>query len=432
MEFNDECLPSKIGIVGLGYVGLPLALECARHFSVIGYDHNPERIDALQRGCDHTGEIDTSDLKSSTLAVTSHLHDLAGSNLYIVTVPTPVTADKMPDLGYLRKAAESVGELLRTGDVVVFESTVYPGVSEDFCGPILEKVSGMRSGQDFFIGYSPERANPGDRSHGLSNVTKVVSAQIPAVTRWLTRVYGALNGNNVHATTSIRVAEAAKVIENAQRDVNIAFVNEVSTILARLGISTYEVLEAAATKWNFLPFNPGLVGGHCIGVDPYYLAHAAHSVGAKANLILAARSTNEAMSSFFASELLAAMEARSIASSARILILGLTFKENVPDLRNSKVIDFIHAIKARGAELDLHDPLADPIQIQEMCGIKPLKSLQGCSDYEVLVGAVPHESYKHFNSGVFKQILRKGGLIADLKKLWRSEDIGDTFQYWTL
>ena len=334
---------APIAVIGLGYVGLPLAVALARHCPTIGYDVDKTRIAELRQGHDRTGEIDAAVMTDSALTVTDNDAAIAGSEVYIVTVPTPVDADNQPDLRLIRAACANVGKLLAVGDIVVFESTVYPGVTEDICGPALAVASGLECGRDFFLGYSPERINPGDREHTVDKITKVVAGQTPEVLDRLADLYGKVTSGGVHRAADIKTAEAAKVIENAQRDINIAFVNEVAAICQKLKISVHDVLEAAGTKWNFLPFTPGLVGGHCIGVDPFYLAYQAQKLGHDPQIILSGRRLNDAMGDFIAGCI-----DENMSGPGRVLLLGLTFKENVPDLRNTKVIDVIGGLRDRG------------------------------------------------------------------------------------
>ncbi len=412
----------RIVVVGLGYVGLPLAVALARHFDVVGYDRDPARVAELRAGRDRTGEVDNAALRTATLVLADDAAAIAGADLYIIAVPTPVDADRRPDLGAVVAAAETVGGALRRGAVVVLESTVYPGVTEEVCGPILERRSGLVSGRDFFLGYSPERVNPGDRAHTVERITKVVAGQTPEVAAWLARVYGAINGGDIHVAPDIRTAEAAKAIENAQRDLNIAFMNEVAKIFGALGISIYDVLEAARTKWNFLPFSPGLVGGHCIGVDPYYLAHAAQAAGLEPEIVLAGRRINDSMADYIAEQV-----SRRLADQARVLVLGLTFKENVADLRNTKVVDLIRGLERRGHVVEVHDPLADPAEAEQLYGIAVSRDLG--EGYDCLVGCVPHSAYDELP---IARLLRPGGLLADVKGMWRGVPLPDRIRYWSL
>ncbi|MGE5548216.1 MAG: nucleotide sugar dehydrogenase [Solirubrobacterales bacterium] len=421
---------TKIAVIGLGYVGLPLAVAIARHFPTIGMDISGPRVDELHRGFDRTGEVEAPALRASTIHLTTAIEDCRGADVYIVTVPTPVTADNRPDLRPVESACRSVGSVLEKGrrQVVVFESTVYPGVTEDICGPLLEAVSGLKAGVDFFLGYSPERINPGDRQHTVERITKVVAGQTPEVTDLLARIYGSVTSGGVFRAASIKVAEAAKVIENAQRDINIAFINEVTMIFQRLGLSVYDVLEASATKWNFLNFRPGLVGGHCIGVDPFYLAQCAQDNGHHPEIILAGRRINDGMGAYVAEQ----VDARLDRKPARILVLGLTFKENVPDLRNTKVIDVVRALEGLGHAVEVHDPMADPDEARHEYDLALKASLDGAAGYDCVVGAVPHDAYVAFGPETLATLVRQGGLVADIKGMWRETELPAGLRSWTL
>lgn len=417
----------KIAVIGLGYVGLPLAIGIARHFPTVGFDISAPRVAELHQGFDRTGEVDRANLRASTIKLSAKLDDIKGCDVFIVTVPTPVTDDNRPDLGPVMSACKSVGAIMGKGAVVVFESTVYPGVTEDICGPALEQVSGLKCGTDFFLGYSPERINPGDREHTVDRITKVISGQTPDITELLARIYGAVTSGGVFRATSIRVAEAAKVIENAQRDINIAFINEITQIFQKLDISVYDVLDASATKWNFLNFKPGLVGGHCIGVDPFYLAQCALDNGHHPEVILAGRRINDGMGPWIADKI-----SDLLAGPSRVLMLGLTFKEDVPDLRNSKVIDVIRGLRAKGHDVDVHDPYADPEEAKHEYDEALIPSLDGLSGYDCVVGAVPHAPYCSFTPENFEVLLKQGGLIADVKALWRGKDLPTNMRLWRL
>ena len=423
----------RLAVIGLGYVGLPLATSLARKFRVVGFDVDASRIAEIHDGHDRTGEVDEAILRSSTMTTVCEPSAIAGLDVYIVTVPTPIDADNNQDLGHLSDASALVGQAMKAGAIVVYESTVYPGVTEDYCGPILERESGLACGRDFFLGYSPERINPGDREHTLERVTKVVAGQTPAVAERLREVYGAVTGGNVYLAPDIKTAEAAKVIENAQRDINIAFINEVAVICSRLGLSTQEVLQAARTKWNFLNFTPGLVGGHCIGVDPYYLAHCARALGHEPEVILAGRRINEDMGRQVAETILKTLhDAVAGKSPARVLVLGLTFKENVPDLRNTKVVDVIKRLMEDGCEVDVHDPLASRAEAKALHGLDLHASLDGHGSYDCLVGAVPHREYCEFEAASFARLVRPGGLVADIKGMWRQAELPTGMRYWCL
>ena len=418
----------RITIVGLGYVGLPLAIHLARYFEVIGFDIDAGRIAELQAGEDRTDEVDAASLNDTTMRFTDDEAALAGTNIFIVTVPTPVDDDNRPDLRPVRGASETVARNLETGSIVVYESTVYPGVTEDVCGPILETGSGLLRGTDFFLGYSPERINPGDREHTVDRITKVVAGETPEVTAQLKAIYGAVNGGDVFKARDIRTAEAAKVIENAQRDINIAFVNEVAVILNGLGLDMLDVLEAANTKWNFLSFQPGLVGGHCIGVDPFYLAHAAQSIGHNPEVVLAGRRINDGMGSYIATE----VAERLAAMPARVLVLGLTFKENVPDLRNTRVVDIVSSLQSIGHAVDVHDPHADRAEAEQLFGIDLLETLDDASGYDAVIGAVRHREYVSLDAAALSRLLAEDGLLADIKGMWRAADLPEAYRRWQL
>ncbi len=425
----------RIAVIGLGYVGLPLAIAFAKHFPVVGFDIDMQRIAQLQKGFDRTLEVDEAELQKTSLFLTHDIQDLKDQEVLIVTVPTPVIGSK-PDLEPLRKASILLGSILKKGQIVVFESTVYPGVTENICGPLLEEHSGLQSGKGFFLGYSPERMNPGDRHHGVEKIIKVVAGQTPKVAEFLRTLYGTITGGKIFVAASIAVAEAAKVIENAQRDINVAFVNEVSLVMGRLDISMHDVLEAASTKWNFLPFQPGFVGGHCIGVDPYYLASCAEQVGMTPKVILSGRAVNEAMGKEIAALIRNRWEESSPKKTAhgplpRILVLGLTFKENIPDLRNTKVIDFIHALKD-SFQIDVHDAFADPQEAHALYGIQLVSTLQPDLPYDMVIGAVAHKPYGALRVEDMQRLLMPEGFIADIKGMWRHSLRFGPFSYWTL
>lgn len=422
----------KICVVGLGYVGLPLAVALAKNYEVCGFDINQTRVEKLKSGHDATGEIEAARLRSSRMCYTTDSAEISGYDIYIVTVPTPITENCEPDLTPLQKASETVGKVIKKGAIVVFESTVYPGVTEDVCAPILEKESGLKSGKHFHLGYSPERINPGDKVHTVDKITKVVSGQTPEVAQKLAKMYGSMNNDNIFVAANIKTAEAAKVIENTQRDINIAFMNELSKIFTKAGISVYDVLEAAKTKWNFLPFTPGLVGGHCIGVDPYYLAHLSVQLNHKPEMILAGRRTNEDTSDFLADEVQGVIEGKLPGKSAKILFLGLTFKEDVPDLRNTKVIDVIRRLKNYGHQIDVHDPLASPEEAKRYYDIDLLSTLSAVDKYDVVVGAVSHQGYKDWNADTVSTLLQPKGIVADLKRMWNPTLCNNGQTYWSL
>ncbi|MEE2722414.1 MAG: nucleotide sugar dehydrogenase [Pseudomonadota bacterium] len=426
---NNNC---KIVVVGLGYVGLPLAVELARSYPVIGFDVDAERVGELVRGEDRTLEVRPERLKETTLVYSADADDAKGANVYIVTVPTPVAANNHPDLSAVKSASEMVGKVMTKGAIVVYESTVYPGVTEDVCGPILERASGLKCGKEFFLGYSPERINPGDRKHTIDRITKVVAGQTSTVLEKLCEIYGAVTSGGVFRAANIKTAEAAKVIENAQRDINIAFVNEVATIFHKMGISIHDVLEAAGTKWNFLDFRPGLVGGHCIGVDPFYLAHAAVAVGHHPEVILAGRRINDAMGPYVAECIASELAQQGRGAGSRILVLGLTFKENVPDLRSSRVIDIITALRARGFKVDVHDCFANAEEAKHGHNVELLTSLNGASGYHCVVGAVAHHEYTAFGKADFARLAVPNAVVADVKGIWRMIDLPDGFRRWQL
>jgi UDP-N-acetyl-D-galactosamine dehydrogenase len=418
----------QIAVIGLGYVGLPLAVHLARHFSVTGFDINRRRVAALLKGRDETGEIATALLGKAAVRFTYDEKHLDGSDIFIVTVPTPVDDTNKPDLTAIRSACAVVGRHLKKNAIVVFECTVYPGVTEDICGKNLEEASGLVCGRDFFLGYSPERINPGDKEHTVDRITKIVSGQTPAVTGQLATVYGTLTGGNIFVARDIRTAEAAKVIENAQRDINIAFINEVTMIFDRLGLSVNDVLDAARTKWNFLDFRPGLVGGHCIGVDPFYLADCAQKAGHHPEIILAGRRINDGMGGFLAGRIDAIMGRKK----ARVLVLGLTFKENVSDLRNTKVVDLIRGLKKRGHRVDVHDALADPAEAKSHYGLRLVGNLDRLSGFDCVVGAVPHRAYRRLSTKRLAALLKPDGLVADIKNIWGGKRLPAGLRRWEL
>ena len=418
----------RIAVIGLGYVGLPLAAALSDHFETLGYDISAARIDELKGGRDRTGELPPERLAAARLDLTADADDIGGADIFIVAVPTPLDEAQRPDLGTVLAASETVGARLGRGAVVVYESTVWPGVTEDICVPVLEQASGLAAGTDFHVGYAPERMNPGDPEHGLDRITKVVAGQTPEIAQRLAALYGALNGGKVFVARDIRTAEAAKAIENAQRDINIAFINEVAQVFCTLGLSTHDVLDAARTKWNFLDFTPGLVGGHCIGVDPYYLAHRAVEVGHDPEIILAGRRTNDAMGAFIAEQIAQRLEA----PAGPVLVLGITFKENVPDVRNAQVPGMAAALAARGIETHVHDPFADAGEVESRYGIRLLPRLDGAGPYACVLGAVAHAPYRAFTTATFAALLQPGGLVADIKNMWRGTALPDGLRRWTL
>jgi UDP-N-acetyl-D-galactosamine dehydrogenase len=419
--------PRKIAVVGLGYVGLPLAVALAHHYAVVGYDLKADRIEALEHGHDATGEVADADLATTAAEFSADPEAMRGADLFIITVPTPVDAAHEPDLSAVRAACRTIGWVMAKGATVVLESTVYPGVTEGVCADDLAAASDLEHGRDFRVGFSPERMNPGDKAHSLAQLTKVVAGDTPETAELLRQVYGKVTGGNVFVARNIRTAEAAKVIENAQRDVNIAFINEVAMIFSKLGLSTYDVLDAARTKWNFLPFTPGLVGGHCIGVDPYYLAHKALAIGHDPEVILAGRKINDAMGGYVAEAVRTRLD-----GPARVLVLGLTFKENVPDLRNTKVLDIVRALAAAGHDVDVHDACADPAEAQRLYGLTLAGDLAGLSGYDAVIGAVPHRDYAALGAVELERLLKPGGLLADVKGMWRTVTLGDGYRRWSL
>lgn len=413
----------KIAVVGLGYVGLPLARLFSIKYPTVGFDINQRRITELMQGHDATLEVEDALLQDAIskhgFVCTNSLDDIRDCNFYVVTVPTPVDVNNNPDLTPLYKASETVGEVIAKGDIVVYESTVYPGVTEDECLPVVEKVSGLKYNVDFFAGYSPERINPGDKLHTVEKIKKVTSGSTPEIGRIVNEVYASVITAGTHLAPTMKVAEAAKVIENSQRDINIAFVNELSKIFNKMGIDTNAVLEAASTKWNFLPFRPGLVGGHCIGVDPYYLAQAAQRAGYNPEIILAGRRMNDGMGEYVANEIVKLMLKRGIqVLDANILILGITFKENCPDVRNTKVIDIIKALAEYNINLTIHDPWADPIEVQHEYGVATTRELS-TNRYDAVVLAVAHSEFKTLDVNSLK---KEKAVVYDVKGLLKEAD----------
>ncbi len=426
--FKNDIEHCTVAVIGLGYVGLPLAIALAKHTKCIGFDISEDRIESLRRGHDATREVAESTLSSSSISLTSDLDAIRGADIYIVAVPTPVDTANNPDLQLMISASQTVGAVLEAGrdQIVVYESTVYPGVTEDICGPVLEKSSGLVCGQDFFLGYSPERINPGDREHTVDKIVKVVAGQTPEVLDLLTKLYGALTTGGVFRAASIKVAEAAKVIENSQRDINIAFMNEIAMIFQKMGISTYDVLDAAQTKWNFLHFSPGLVGGHCIGVDPYYLAHCAQMLGHQPHVILSGRHINDGMGQVIADSIHGELRRPS-----DILVLGITFKEDVPDLRNSKVASMIQRLQWIGHTVFVDDPMADAHEVADEYGLTLVPDTFS-RQYDAVILAVPHESYRNMDASQIQLLLRPEAMLADIKGLWRGLKFPDTVHRWQL
>jgi UDP-N-acetyl-D-glucosamine/UDP-N-acetyl-D-galactosamine dehydrogenase len=403
---------SKIGIIGLGYVGLPLAVEFGKVRDVLGFDINKERIEELRSGFDRTREVEKDELKASgKLTFSWNKEDLKHVNYFIVTVPTPVDDSKKPDLRPLVSASKTVGSALKKGDVVIYESTVYPGCTEEICVPVLEEVSGLKFNVDFFCGYSPERINPGDKLHRVTTIKKVTSGSTPEIAEKVDALYKQIIKAGTHKASSIKVAEAAKVIENSQRDINIAFVNELALIFDRIGIDTHEVLEAAGTKWNFLPFKPGLVGGHCIGVDPYYLTHKAESLGYHSQVILAGRKINDNMGIYIANCVIKLMAKQDIAiNKANVLVLGVTFKEDCPDIRNSRVVDVIHELKSFGTHVDIYDPHANAAEVKHEYGLDILPAPS--KKYDAIVLTVAHKEFRNLD---WDRIQHEKTVIYDVK-----------------
>lgn len=429
---------SKIAIIGLGYVGLPLAVTFAEQYDVLGFDVNAQRIANLKAGKDHTHETDLQLLYAVLaskddaalviqhysyshdelspnigLSLSSRVEDLRNYNTYIITVPTPIDQFKAPNLTPLINASEMLGTVLKQGDIVIYESTVYPGCTEEDCVPVLERVSGLSFNKDFFVGYSPERINPGDKTNTLTNIKKVTSGSTPEIADWVDALYRSIILAGTHKAPSIKVAEASKAIENAQRDVNISFVNELALIFDRIGIDTYDVLEAAGTKWNFLPYKPGLVGGHCIGVDPYYLAHKAQKLGYIPDVILSGRRVNEHMGAFVANKVIKLMLQKDISiKGARALIMGITFKENCPDIRNTRVVDIYHELVQFGLAVDIYDPWANPEEVSQEYGVQILNNIVGNQVYHTIIVAVAHKEFLKFD---YHKVICNNGVIFDTK-----------------
>jgi UDP-N-acetyl-D-galactosamine dehydrogenase len=412
----------KIAVVGLGYVGLPLAVEFGKKYRTIGFDIDPARIKDLRAGRDVTLETTSAELKATPkLRFSAHTKDLKSCNVFIVTVPTPIDQYKRPDLTPLLKASETVGHVLKKGDIVIYESTVYPGCTEEICVPTLERFSGLRFNRDFYCGYSPERINPGDKQHRLTTIKKVTSGSMPRIADIVNALYASIITAGTHQTSSIKVAEAAKVIENTQRDVNIALINELALIFKRIGIDTEEVLRAAGTKWNFLPFRPGLVGGHCIGVDPYYLTHKATEIGYHPEVILAGRRINDGMGAYVAQQIILLMtERRIMVGDSKILILGLAFKENCPDLRNSKVMDIVNELRRFDAKIDVYDPWVDRDGAYREYGIRPVGSPKPGS-YDAIVLAVGHDEFKKMGAKSIRRWAKKVHVLYDVKYLFDND-----------
>lgn len=431
MAIYDEILSknAKIGVIGLGYVGLPLAMAFAHKASVIGFDINEEHLNVMRGGKDPCRELDDSVFEDADILFTSSLEDLAKATFYIVAVPTPIDKNNKPDLKPLLGATKSVGKVLKKGDYVVYESTVYPGCTEEDCVPILEQLSGLKAGADFKFGYSPERINPGEKVHTLEKTVKIVSGCDDESLEQIAKTYELVVQPGVHRASSVKVAEAAKIIENTQRDVNIALMNELSILFGRMGINTYDVIEAAGTKWNFMKFFPGLVGGHCIGVDPYYLVHKAAELKYHTQVISAGRFVNDSMGGYIAKNVVKKIIASGKpAMNARVLVMGLTFKENVADIRNSKVVDIIHELQDFGVLVDVIDPFADPEEVKKCYGIE-LKA-QPKGPYNAIILAVAHNEYKKLSEEYFQQHSIGNGIFVDVKGLYRN--VVKNMTYWSL
>lgn len=421
MKFTLE--QSKIAVIGLGYVGLPLAVEFGKKFETLGFDINQARVTELLGGKDSTLEVDTEELKSATkLTYSYNAEDLKACNVYIVTVPTPINAHKQPDLTPLVKASEMLGKIVSKDDIIIYESTVYPGATEEACLPVVERVSGLTFNKDFFAGYSPERINPGDKEHRVTNILKVTSGSNDEIAEFVDQLYKSIITAGTHKASSIKVAEAAKVIENTQRDVNIALINELSIIFNKLGIDTLEVLEAAGTKWNFLPFRPGLVGGHCIGVDPYYLTHKAQSVGYHPEMILAGRRLNDNMGKHVVSELVKNMLKKRIhVEGANVLVMGLTFKENCPDLRNTKVVDIVSELKEYNINVDVTDPWCSNEEAQYEYGLSLTEPK--ANHYDAIIMAVGHNEFKAMGIDAIRELGKESHVLYDLKYVLNKSDV---------
>ena len=420
-KINDRSV--VLGVIGLGYVGLPLAVEFGKKFNVIGFDINEKRIEELKKGIDKTLEVTLGELKEADkLCYTANLNDLQQVEIFIVTVPTPVDSFKRPDLTPLIKASETVGKVLKKGNIVIYESTVYPGCTEDDCVPVLEKFSGLKFNRDFYCGYSPERINPGDKEHRVSTIKKITSGSTPEIAETVNSLYSEIISAGIHKASSMKVAEAAKVIENAQRDINIAFVNELAMLFNLMNIDTLDVLEAAGSKWNFLPFRPGLVGGHCIGVDPYYLTHKAVHFGYNPEIILAGRRINDGMGAFVGNKLVKQMIKKEIKiNGANVLVLGITFKENCPDIRNSRVIDIIKELREFGCNVDVYDPWADKIEVKNEYGLDLISELD-IIKYAGVIVAVGHNEFKDLD---FLLMRKNGTVVFDVKGILKRDLIDD-------
>lgn len=416
---------TRVAVIGLGYVGLPLAVEFGRRYDTVGFDINTVRVAELRAGRDVTLETSSEELAAAErLRYTTNIEELRDRDIFIVTVPTPIDASKRPDLRALLAASRSVGQVLSRGSIVVFESTVYPGATEDDCAPIIEAESGLKLNHDFFLGYSPERINPGDKTHRLTTILKVTSGSTPEAADFVDALYASVITAGTYRASSIRVAEAAKVIENTQRDVNIALINELALIFNRMGLDTVEVLEAAGTKWNFLPFRPGLVGGHCIGVDPYYLTHKSQQIGYHPEMILAGRRINDNMGLYVASEVVKLMVKRGKSlPKSRILVLGFTFKENCPDVRNTRVIDVIQELRSYGAAVDTYDPWANAVEVRAEYGIELLKEMPQAGSYDAMVLAVSHQQFQDMGAAAIRAFGREDAVVYDIKSMLPADQV---------
>lgn len=429
---NSNIKNKKIAVIGLGYVGMPLAVRLSQYVSTIGFDINANRVAQLTNGVDTNAEIAAETLRTTACRFTDSINDISDCNIFIITVPTPVDSNNNPDLTPLEAATKAIAQLVKQGDIIVYESTVYPGITEEFCGQLIEKESGLKSGIDFFLGYSPERINPGDKEHTVENITKVVSGQTEETANILYNLYALVTNGRVFKAKNIMTAEASKAIENAQRDINVAFINEITMIVNKMGLSAHDVLEAASTKWNFLPFTPGLVGGHCISVDPYYLAQCALKVGHTPEVILSGRKINDRMGLYVAQSIDANMRHVNKKENRKILVLGFTFKENINDIRNTKAIDVINGLKDYGYEVEVHDPFACEHEVMEEYKIQLLSSLNNEEKYDAIVPLVAHEPYKAMNLETIKNKLQPQGIVFDMKNIWKNIKFADEHTYLTL
>ncbi len=419
----------KISVIGLGYVGLPLALAFAEKFSVVGFDINAQRVEMMKNGVDPSNELEGHEFENKDITYTADPKDLAEAHFHIVAVPTPVDEHKVPNLGPVLSASKMVGEILKKGDYVIYESTVYPGCTEEDCLPILEEKSGLKLGQDFKIGYSPERINPGDKEHTITKILKIVSGSDEESLKEISKTYGAIITAGIHEASTIKVAEAAKVIENTQRDINISLMNELAIIFDKIGIDTHDVLKAAGTKWNFLKFYPGLVGGHCIGVDPYYLVHKSKQMGYDPQVILSGRRINDGMPAFIAKKLVQMLIKKGKSpQDAKILLMGITFKENVSDIRNSKVVDVVKELMQYAVNVHVSDPYASPNEVAHEYNLTLVDKIS--NDYDAVIVAVSHDKYKNLDTSYFKSITKEDAILMDLKGIYESSNNG--LEYWRL